>query len=265
MKLAFCFLSRGDIAHQRTWSAFFRDAPPDAYGIWLHRADRGMASRLPGVTCVPSHGTSRAMFSIVNAQQVLFQVACRDPAVTKCILLSGDSVPVQSFEAVAASMLSHPKGILAWETELSDVQASRSHLARRDLWPKDWKWEWRAAAQWCVLTREHVGLLASYWGLVLHTFFSTHTADEHVYPVFFEGVGRLDSFVRQPFMFVDWGDPTTATHCGLPHNLYPRTFHAEDCTPALLRRLRSGGYATMRKVCERWDCPPLWTGGDQGA
>jgi hypothetical protein len=258
VKLAFCFLSIGDIAHRTAWSAFFQGVPSTDYAIWLHRADGHATSALPGARCVPSHGTTRATFSIVKAQQVLFEAACQDESVSKCILLSGDTVPLHPFETVSKAIMSHARGVLAWEAVASDEQASRARLTRRYAWPREWEWVWRVASQWCALTREHVQLLSRYWGLLFHVFFTSHTPDEHLYPVFFHALGLLDSFVREPFMYVDWLHPTEARPCGREHHLYPRTFHLEDLTPSRVRELRQRNRLMLRKVCESDDCPPLW-------
>jgi Core-2/I-Branching enzyme len=257
MKLAFCFLSHNDIAHPRAWKAFFRAAPREAYGIWLHRRDRHTASELPGVTCIPTHPTQYAKFSLVQAQQHLLEAACLDEEVTKCLLLSGDTVPLRSFDEVL-TLMSHDKGVLAWSEGLNQLQRGREATVRRDAWPEAWGWVWRIAPQWCLLTREHVRLLSKHWDVLADVFGESVAPDEHMYSVFFHAVGCLDSFLPEHFMHVDWYQLTRPAACGIKHRAHPRTFHRADLNQRTIRELRERGAVMLRKVCERYDCPPLW-------
>jgi hypothetical protein len=155
-------------------------------------------------------------------------------------------------------VMSHSQGVLAWDDGLAVSHAQRERTVRRGAWPERWSWVWRVAPQWSVLTREHVQLLARHWRMLAEVFGPSLAPDEHVYPVFFQALGLLRQFVRQPYMCVDWQRPTANGRCDLPHRDLPRTFHERDLRPDAVRALRERGYVMLRKVCEDYACPPLW-------
>lgn len=247
-KIAFCFLSYGDIEQQGVWSSFFQSAAPDQYTVLLHRVDGIQTSWLPDCTVLLTRPTAWATFSLVEVQQELFVTACKDPAVTKCILLSGDSIPLVSFQTMYARLTCDSKGYMK-QYDTSTKHLSREATVQKAAWPSEKQWSWPIAHQWVILTRAHVQLLQDNWTMLSQVFGSSLVPDEQVYVVFFKGFGYLDSFHNALSVRVNWRTPS-GTCVGHTHRSLPMTYHTADFTPQHLDWIYSEGAMFLRKVCK---------------
>jgi len=260
--LAFCFLTYKDVEHLEVWAPFFAAAPPDQYAIFIHRKE-GTGSELPA-TVIPTQPTEWGTWSLVEAQQSLFRTAMANPAVTKCILLSGDTVPLYSFAALYAAVMADDKGYI----RKSANKRSGQKIPNLAAWPTSTPFKWSLTSQWVILNRAHVTALDDNLPTLRAVFESMLIPDEHVYIIFFDGVGLLDTFHLVPPVYVQW-DPRPYTFqtmlcapitrfnrppvrnrpCSELHRNRPHTFHAEEFTTAKVAEIYKSGAFFLRKVC----------------
>lgn len=97
MKLGFCFLLKEGLSHCSLWEDFFRGAPFDAYGVYVHAKTSTPSPVLFG-SCVDPDPlrTSWGDLSLIAATERLFSRAVGDGC-DAMVLLSGDMLPLQSF------------------------------------------------------------------------------------------------------------------------------------------------------------------------
>lgn len=252
MKLAFCFMSYGDIEQRRIWSSFFAAANRDQYATFLHRVDGNQETWLPGCVIIPTIPTKWGTFSLVQVQQNLFTEACKDPAVTKCILLSGDSIPIHSFQTIYDKLTRDDKGYMdttLFQNELSNFisKATRKFTTNLSAWPTSMPWKWGKISQWVVLNRSQVQLLQENWALLVNVFRQSECPDEHIYYIFFNGVNELHNFHTMPVIYVNW--VSLSNPCKQKHRALPHTFHSDELRQSIINEIYSSGALFMRKIC----------------
>jgi hypothetical protein len=246
MKIAFCFLSYGDIEHQNVWSRFFESATSDKYAIFLHRADELTVSTLPGCTVISPIKTAWGTFSLLQAQQNMFEEACKDPTVYKCILLSGDTIPLYKFDTIYNNLCNDDKGCMRQiaRTAVVHVSDKKIHMTA---WPSEKPWKGNYISQWVVLNRAHVELLHEHWTMLHSVFKDANIPDEYMYFIFFNGFGCIDTFHNSSPMYVSHSK--NMIRCPRKHHSVPLTYHRPNFTPQEVDKLYRSRHLFLRKVC----------------
>ena len=263
MKLAFCFLSYKDIEHHHVWTYFFERAPRHQYAIYLHRSDGQEESILPGCIVIPTIKTEWGTFSLLQAQQNLFNEAIKDTEVTKCMLLSGDSIPLYTFATIYQRMIQDNKGYM------QPIAATSKFAFKSDAWPADRIWDGKYNSQWVTLTRMHIQMLQENWEMLGNVFKDAYIPDEFMYYIFFNGFGCIDTFHMEPYIYINYA--TTPTPCSIKHHARPLTYHSNNFTPIHVQQIYATKCLFLRKVCSQtvvrmdWSKPqPLRNNGANG-
>lgn len=243
MKIAFCFLSYGDIEHQNVWTRFFEAA--DQYAIFLHRADGLTVSTLPGCTVIPPIKTAWGTFSLLQAQQNMFTEAFNDPTIQKVILLSGDTIPLYTFDVVYKRLCNDDKGYMRQIAHNAVVQTTDKKIQTAS-WP-DKPWVGKFISQWVVLTRNHVQMLHDNWPMLQEVFKNANIPDEYMYFIFFNGFGAIDTFHNSSPMYVS--NSKRIIPCVRKHHSVPLTYHRPNFTPQEVDKIYRSGHLFLRKVC----------------
>lgn len=253
MKIAFCFLSYGDIEHQNVWAQFFESAKKHA--IFLHRADGQTETNLPGCTVIPPIKTAWGTFSLLQAQQNLFNEAVKDPEVQKVVLLSGDSIPLYKFDVVYNKLCRDDKGYLRQiaQSVVVPITDKRVHTAA---WPSDKPWVGKFNSQWVVLNRTHVQMLQDNWPMLQRVFKDANIPDEYLYFTFFNGFGCIGTFHNASHMHVSHSKKVFP--CGRNHHSVPLTYHRQNFTPQEVDKLYRSGHLFLRKVCSTTNVHMDW-------
>ena len=260
MKLAFCFLTYKDVEHSEIWSSFFAGAPADKYTIVVH-SKSATSSWLPGAIMAPTVPTAWGNFSLLEAQQSLFNTAALDPDVTKFILLSGDRIPLYRFDALYRKLTADSKGYIR------RVENDRSHKKHPNIaeWPSQRPFKWSLTSQWTILTRHHVTMLQTNFDMLRNVFGKMYIPDEHVYIIFFEGFDELSSFNLTSPTHVQWNRPSHPLHKMMPRSQYkqklcpenhrsrPHTYHANEMTRSAIANIYGTGCLFLRKICRLAD------------
>ena len=257
-KVAFCFLTYGDVEQQKLWSEFFKDADPAQYVNILHRADGDRSTWLPNCTVIPTRKTEYAKFSLVEAQQDMFNAAFRDPDVVKFVMLSGDTIPLHPFRRVYEQLIKDDMGYIT-SHGCNDMKVKQGLTVNKAAWPMDKPWAWQLSHQWIVLNRMHIQMLNDNWPMLTAVFGPSQIPDEHMYLVFFTGFGCMDTFHKALVMRINWTQPSPA-QCSLTHRRLPRAHHTTDFTQACVNWLYSvDNHLFLRKVCKTAEITMDWT------
>ena len=98
MKLGFCFLIKEGLNHVSLWSQFLAASSPGSVGVYIHAKTSSPCPILDGAWVDPSPLiTTWGDRSLVAATQRLFMAAI-DDGCDAMVLLSGDMLPLQSFD-----------------------------------------------------------------------------------------------------------------------------------------------------------------------
>lgn len=253
MKLAFCFMTYNDIVHINAWRSFFADASRNTYSIYLHSKAAITHSDISGCIIIPTQPTEWGAFNLVEVQQALFVKALADSNNYKFILLSGDSVPLHSFATVYAALTKDNKGCMNFSR---GKNYEREESVSKTAWPSNFKWELMKSTQWVILNREHIKLLQRDWAVLVATFSKSWIPDEHLYPIFFNGIGYNHTF-SPAVMHCTFNHKSRG--CILKHRAVPKTYHSDDLTKTEIDNIYDTGAMFLRKVCENDTLVYDWT------
>ena len=279
-------MSAGEINNTGAWINFFRGGLYGVnYIILMHRSDGSLTpSIIPGMQIIdhiPEAINAWGKFSLLKVAKNLFQAACINQNVLKCMLLSGDSIPLCPFNEVynQAINVGEPEtGTLGLSPlELNDdgelrlrnsTHRRRETSVNRKAWPEGWSWpwQWQHHSQWVILPRRHIQALINHFHVLRGVFENSEIPDEHALGVFFHGLGMLDTLRNPHFMFADWDTIEddenvlpfeTCPECQTEHGKMgtnPRTRRGVEITPAFVAEIRRHDrqhFTMFRKVCPR--------------
>jgi len=260
-KIAFCFLTNGDLGNMAIWQRFFADANGRC-AIYIHSSAGLTATALENATLLPTQPTEWGTFSLVEVQQRLCETAFEDETISKFVILSGDSIPLYKFDRVYERLTSDNKGYMRYEKK-----GSGENSVNRGAWPATMRWSWSLTAQWVTLNREHVALLKTHFPMLRSVFGASTVPDEHVYSILFESLGLLDTFhcaQKVSHMYVYWTVMSTirlprlalrgrfqaiSTKCRIKHRDRPWTFHAGELNNSRRQEIYNTNCLFMRKIC----------------
>ncbi len=146
-KIAFLFLTVGNIFHEKTWVNFFADAKERAT-IYVHSKynlkKESFFRKFEMETKVRTRWENT-----MNAQVELLKEALKDPANQKFIFVSETTIPLQDFDDVYARVMMHDKSIFKYKKNPYSYRNFRNipgdHLYYN--------------SQWVVLNRKHAELM----------------------------------------------------------------------------------------------------------
>lgn len=214
-KIAFLFLTRGEVHNIKLWERFFESANKDLYKIAIHAKDPSTLksslwtdNRSLILRPIP---TAWGTISLVNATIYLLQMVMVDPKITKFILLSEFCIPTINFQNVYELLMKEKgKSRINWSfgNNLDRYNIIKNYLS----FPAN---SWAKQSQWMCLDRNHVNALfiPAYNGKFvqyLNAFKYCPAPDEHLFINYFLHVIRINQneFINHPITFVDWSTNT---------------------------------------------------------
>jgi len=150
-KVAYLFLTYGDINHPRLWERYFQ-GHDDTTVICCHAADRDSVST-PFLkdNLIPYWvSTDWGKIGLVIAQLELTRHALRDPLVERLVLCSGSCVPIKTYSRAYDSLFEHDKSWLTMHRQYIARMSKVTHLDQASH---------RKNSQWVMLTRQHAMML----------------------------------------------------------------------------------------------------------
>ncbi|KAJ7549780.1 hypothetical protein O6H91_07G068600 [Diphasiastrum complanatum] len=227
-RVAFMFLVRGDLAHERLWERFFK-GKEDRYSIYVHATpgfEYPEGSFFRGRQ-IPSKTVARFSSNLVDALRRLIAYALLDVDSPNSwfVLLCDASIPVRSFDFVYSyltkSKLSfvesfHPsKAYHSWET--------LPEFPMQDL---------RKGEFWMALNRKHAGMVVAestfYFKFRSQCNFWCIPDEQYIQTLLVAKDGR--GIANRSVMYVDWAH----AHISSPFN-----HDAAHITPELIQKIQS--------------------------
>jgi hypothetical protein len=210
-KIAFLFLTRGEVNNVKLWEGFFENIDTSKYKIVIHaKTPTALASPLwtgKNSTIIKPIPTAWGTISLVKATIYLLQTAIVDPFVTKFILVSEFCIPTSNFKTMYDCLISEKhRSRINWTVgkNMDRYNIIKSYLNI----PSH---TWAKQSQWMCLDRKHVSALFSpmFTNVInqqLKDFMYCPAPDEHFFINIFLYVVRIPSteIINHPITFVDW-------------------------------------------------------------
>lgn len=229
-KVAFLFLTQGDLNKSEMWRRFFQDAPPSQYNIYVHNSKPITHGWLRPFGLKTIVDTQWGTISLVKATRLLLQQAVRHPSNKRFVLLSESCIPIYAFDEVYARAMRQPVSCIA------SVKATGDHLRKR--------WEKVADKsrlplsdfckhhQWFMLNRDTAIFFAD--ADLSWVFADVEAPDEH----YFLNACRMFNIPVRPkqITYVDWTN----------RRIHPHTFRVVE--KDIIAKARASGCLFLRKV-----------------
>ena len=264
MKIAFCFLTLGDLLQPKIWEEFFNGAAPKKYTVYCHPKepaqvvspilrDRIINARVPTL-----HGHA----SIVKATLNLFsQAHDADEDNQYFILVSESTIPIVPFDHLYKSLERHaPHSIVTYSVPEPNIEQHRRRFALKQ--PELFSSPFFHHEQWIILHRRHVSMLLDH--PLLEHFANVFAPDEHYFMnalVHLKGA-TLDQFVNQRTTFTNWREKVIKTYTSratgqiVARTIHPKTYH--QISAADLAEAHNAHCWLFRKVDANCDCSIVW-------
>ena len=210
-KIAFMFLTRGEVNNVNVWEKYFQDADSSKYRIVIHpKNPLLLTSNLwANSTILKPIPTAWGTISLVKATIYLLQTAITDPSVTKFILLSEFCLPTTNFNSMYSTIMS--------ETNLSRINWNMGKNMDRYSIIKSYlnmpAHNWAKQSQWMCLDRKHVTMLLSPMNTnilnqQLKDYMYCPAPDEHFFINNLLYTIRINNneIINHPITFVDWSN-----------------------------------------------------------
>lgn len=200
LKIAFLFLTIGNISHEPVWQRFFQ-GHEQQHSILVHAKETieqdSIFKRYEMTTKIPT-----TWANTMKAQIAMLEQALQDPKNEKFIFLSGDCLPLQKFEYVYQQIMQHPLSIIPyWWNNHQDPDSSY-YFAKRTLHgiPADKQFK---NSQWVVLNRKHAQMMVDDTSII--DIVSKYPCDNEHYPSTFLAMHNcLKEAVNQQTTFTLW-------------------------------------------------------------
>ena len=150
-KIAFLFLIRDVINHERLWNDFFKDIDESKYIILInYKEDKILEYLNEYKLSNPIKDTKHGDISLVKAQLLLLEEALKDKDVVKMIFISESCIPLKSFDYVYDKLMMDDKSYLH-ECKQAECMDRNRCLGLKGHYTGDR----HKSSLWCILNRKH--------------------------------------------------------------------------------------------------------------
>jgi len=214
MKIAFCFLSIGDVSQPNLWTRFFSLAPHEKYRIYCHPKEPELVTSqfLRNGIVRNRVATKHGDVSLVQATLSLFSAAFHDdPKIQYFVLLSESTIPILPLDQIYKVVERQARrSIVNYSVPPPNSEHHKrlSSVTKPELFAK----AFFQHDQWVVLHRSHVVKLLDQ--APLSAFKYVFAPDEHYFMNVLVHLkcATLDEFVKHAVTYVNWQERTTKTH-----------------------------------------------------
>ncbi len=207
-KIAFLFLTIGDVYHAAYWQDFFR-GHENQYSVYAHSKEKLSPSDWLFPYEIPEK-IPTTWANTMQAQVALLKYALKDLTNKKFIFVSDSTIPLKGFDAIYKAIMHDDKSIIKyWKNPYVGQSIGR------DLFPIPPSKQYKNP-QWVIINRKHAtAMVTDHYYLPLIT---SYTADNEMYPATF-----LLNIGEQAFI-----EPRETTYTVWPDEFgnvdHPRTF-----------------------------------------
>ncbi|XP_052192886.1 glycosyltransferase BC10-like [Diospyros lotus] len=232
-KVAFMFLTRGQLPMLPLWERFFQDHEK-LFSIYVHAIpgyELNVSSTSPFYRRqIPSQGVSWGSVSLVDAERRLLANALLDFSNERFVLLSESCIPIYNFSTIYKYLIGSNHSFV--ETYDDPSRSGRGRYNRR-MQPDIKLSDWRKGSQWFEVHRILATIIVSdskYYSLLRKHCKPACYPDEHYLPTFLHMFyGSLNA--NRSLTWVDWS-------MGGPH---PATFRETNITEGFIQSIRNNG------------------------
>ncbi|KAJ0567907.1 putative glycosyl transferase, family 14 [Helianthus annuus] len=233
-KIAFLFLTRGDLPFLPLWERFFKGQDAMKYSVYVH-SNPGVKLDVLNSSVfykrqIPSQAVEWGKVTLVEAERRLLGNALLDFSNERFVLLSESCIPIYNFPTVYKYLVESKYSFLdCYEDPSRYGQGRYNRYMKPDIRPRDW----RKGSQWFEMNRAlAVKVVADtkYFNLFKRYCTDDCYPDEHYMPTFVHMFHEPLNAGRT-VTYVDWS-------VGGPH---PVSFEAKNITESFLKSLRNNG------------------------
>jgi len=238
-KIAFLFLTQKELTQEKLWDSFFGSADKNKYRLYFH-AKPGFTHNKFSEFQIDSIETAWGSFSLVEAQQLLFNEALKDEDNKHFILVSETTIPICGFEEMYSYFSDKENySIIGYGNSNEPYFLQRMEDINNICnWGPD---DWYISSQWFVLNREHSMVFKNNLSILKTIFNNSRHPEEHSYTTFLHHLGLLNdsNVINKSLTFVDWNGN---------NETYPSSYKPIEITEKFIKKLKEDGYFFMRKV-----------------
>lgn len=238
-KIAFLFLTQKELTQEKLWVNFFNSVNKDKYSLYFHTKPDFKHNNFSEYQ-IDSIETKWGSFSLVEAQQILFNEALKDEDNKHFILVSESTIPICDFEELYLFFSDKEKySIISYEHCVAPYFSQRMKMIKNIYgWTIE---QWYISSQWVVLNREHSKIFKDNFEILREIFTESPHPEEHSYVTFLYHLGILNdsNIINKCLTFVDW----SGNNATLPSSYKPK-----EITKNLIEKLKNDGYFFMRKI-----------------
>lgn len=181
MSIAFCFLTYDEVTRQDIWEKYFENVDNNKYTIHVHpkfqkeiKSQKLFNDKIIPTICETIWGG----FSIIAAQHLLFTEALKNQSTMYAILVSHNTIPVQSFDKFYKYICSL-QNLSVFDVDLPNKnQISRYDTLNMPNFPKS---VFLFQSQWCILSRQDMACVVNDFEKITDIFDDSAIPDEHTY------------------------------------------------------------------------------------
>jgi hypothetical protein len=237
-KIAFCFLTVGDIHKYHVWNTFFK-GNEHLYNVYVHPKYPNRINSFFKNHIIPIEdqiSTEWGKISLVKATMKLFQNALKDQNNKMIVLVSDSCIPIYNFDYIYNELMSSQSNILSLHSQQNIYTNIRyKQLTNLKFLPQH---KFKKVSQWMALNQA----TASYIVQNDYTSFYKDMAcpDEHYF------INILDKFDipydNRKLTFDDWDNPSIDPK----YRPYPKTY--TELNRFSLENARKTGALFFRKI-----------------
>jgi hypothetical protein len=178
-KIAFCFLTMGDIHQLNVWKDFFK-GHENEYNIYIHPKFANKVSNSFKKYIIKKRlDTKWGDISLVNATIELFRAAYKDPTNKFFVLISDSCIPLYNFDFIYNYILSTNSNICPI-MYFEPPKLKYRYTALKDINFIPYK-KFQKTSQWCIMKRDAVEFLIDQDNNYTDLYSNMFAPDEHYF------------------------------------------------------------------------------------
>lgn len=204
--IGFLFLTYDKVFNENIWTEYFKGANENEYKIFVHPKDQILILNQPlfkncivPKTCKTKWGD----FSLLEAQKILMENACKIPEITHVVLVSQNTLPTTSFRAFH-NFLKNRSSVIFYKLPTINQHTSRYHSINNPSFPKE---KFLFQSQWCIISRNHAKILLEEHDKIKKIFGNMRIPDEHVYINYLKNYKNKE-IENTKILYIEWNNGT---------------------------------------------------------
>jgi hypothetical protein len=238
-KIAFCFLTMGDIHQLNVWKDFFK-GHENKYNIYIHPKEYDKVSNSHKKYVIRKRlKTNWGDVSLVNATLELYREAYKDSENKLFVLISDSCIPLYNFDYVYNYLITTNSNICPIHY-FEPPKLKHRYTALKDVTFLPYK-KFQKTSQWCIMKRDTIEFLIDQDNDYTDLYTNMFAPDEHYF------INLFDKFhikyLNNKVTFDNWNEESE----NVKHRPLPKTYLTVSIQD--INKARKEGCLFFRKVC----------------